>query len=474
MFKRAAASGLRRLLLAHARRVPAARAQARSAERAMGIARWAAGCSPAYRQLLHEHGLTPSRLASPCELKQLPVLSKAATFGRFALSELARPVDARNLADVLTSSGRSGGHFGFRLTERQEHDRAWFGIDLGLADAFRVDALSTLLINCLPMGVVFGSRAVTVANVSVRADMACAIARDIGPRFQQTLLCTDPLFVRRLLDEGRTARVDWAALNTSVIVGEECLVEAQRDHIAHELGMNPDREPHRLVGSTFGVGELGLNLLFETRETVRIRRAARNVPALFALLTGGLGPGAMPTVFCYSPHRLCAEVIDPDEHGFGELCLTLLSRQAVIPLPRFATGDVARLLGPAELALAAGLAGVAKPWLPVVLVSGRRGDRCGIGPTVEDVKELIYADSFDANLLSGAFRIELDTQGMGAIVVQAAAASTAAAGACQARLAFRAAKLRWEARIVVVAPEDFFGRPLLDYERKFPYRAKPA
>lgn len=471
MLRDAAASGLRRLLLAHARRVPQERARQRAAARALVIARWAATCSAAYRQLLAEHGITPARLAAGCRLTQLPVLSKAATFGRFSVAELARPVASRSLADVLTSSGQSGGHFGFRLTERHEHDRAWFDIDLGLEDAFKVGAKSTLLVNCLPMGVVFGSRAVTVANVSVRADMACAILRDIGPRFEQTLLCTDPLFIRRVLDEGRAAGVDWAALNTSVIVGEECLVEAQRDHIAHAMGMDPECDPHRMVGSSFGVGELGLNLLFETRETLRIRRAARRVPALAALLTGAADSGALPTVFCYSPHRLFVEVIDPDEHGFGELCLTLLSRRAVIPLPRFATGDVARLLGRAEVAQAAHLAGVAPPWLPVVLVSGRRSDRSGSGPSVEEVKELIYADSADANLLSGAFRMDLDAQGRGTILVQALAAATADAGDCQARLAERAAGMGWTAQLAVVAPADFPGRPMLDYERKLPYRS---
>ena len=169
----------------------------------------AAGVSPAYAHLLREHGL--------------PVLSKANTFGRFQLAELARPVVTLTLADVLTSSGRSGSHFGYRLSERSAHEGASFGIDLGLEDAFRVDDLPTLLVNCLPMGVVFRTRSVAVANFSLREDMACAILRDIGPRFAQTLLCTDTLFVRRLLAEGRRAGVDWQALNTSVILCEDML-----------------------------------------------------------------------------------------------------------------------------------------------------------------------------------------------------------------------------------------------------------
>ena len=488
MLPAAAQRTLRRLLLAHARRLPVAQALVRSRNAALHVARWAAGVSPAYAQLLREHGLTPARLGTGLPLQALPVLSKANTFGRFTLAELARPVASGLLADVLTSSGKSGSHFGYRLSERRAHERAWFDIDLGLEDSFKVGALPTLLVNCLPMGVVFRSRAVAVANVSVREDMACAILRDIGPRFAQTLLCTDPLFVRRLLDAGRSTGVDWRALNTSVILGEEMLVEAQRDHIARHLGLDPDQAPHRMVGSSFGVGELGLNLLFETRPGLRIRRAARRLPALAALLEGGAAaPGAaapVPAVFCYAPQRVCVEIIEPDALGCGGLCLTLLDRRAVIPLPRFATGDLARLPPLAEVAQAARLAGVDTPWLPVVLLRGRQADRGADAPSVEAIKELIYSDFDDAELLTGAFRIQA-AEGAGTaaaaapasvlVLAASAAIATAAAeqGGLQARLQQRAALGLLQVRIQVVAPEQFPGRPALDFERKLVYRSAP-
>jgi phenylacetate-CoA ligase len=463
------------MLLAHARRQPVEPALLRARAGAMRMARWAAGVSRAYAQLLHEHGLTPRQLAVGVPLDALPVLTKAGTFGRFTLAELARPLAIDQLADVLTSSGRSGSHFGFRLSERRSHDNAWFGIDLGLEDAFRVGEFPTLLVNCLPMGVVFQSRAVTVANVSVREDMACAILRDVGPGFAQTLLCADPLFIRRLLDAGRSAGVDWRALNTSVILGEEMLVEAQRDHIARHLGIDPDHAPHRMVGSSFGVGELGLNLLFETRQTVRMRRAARHTPALAALLQGGaVPPGAaqsLPTVFCYAPQRLCVEIVDPDARGWGQLCLTLLDRRAVIPLPRFATGDLARLPTTHEVAQAARLAGVEAPWLPVVLLRGRQSDQLAGAPAVEAVKDVLYADFDDAEQLTGAFRIEAAPATVTPrVLVQATSAGAAQVPGLQQRLQLRAAQALLDVEIQLVAPEHFPGRPVLDFERKLAYR----
>lgn len=465
---------LRRWMLAQGRKADPLRLLSISRERATRVARWAAQSSPAYRQLLEEHGLDPGRVGPSTPWQQLPVLTKTNTFGRFPVESLSRPLPPSDLADVLTSSGRGGRSFGFRLTAREQHEEAWFDIDLGLQDVFGVDEKPTLLVNCLPMGVVFPSRAVTVANVSVREDMACSILRDIGPRFAQTLVCTDPLFVRALLEEGRAAGVDWAALNTSVIVGEEVLVEAQRDHIAAHMGIALDAPAEdvasRLVGSSYGVGELGLNLLFETRDTIRIRRALRDQPALAAWLCGPSNGAALPSLFCFNPLRCFLEVLDPDADGYGELCVTLLDRHAVIPLPRYATGDLARILSAADAQQVARMAGAAVPWLPVVALKGRLKDRQPGLPSVESLKELLYQDHHLADQLTGAFRLSTGTDGVAQVTLQAGSESAAADPGLAARVTALAARHGMgDLTVHVVGPADFPWRPRLDYERKFSY-----
>ena len=152
------------------------------------------------------------------------------------------------------------------------------------------------------------------------------------------------MFIRRLLlDEAQAVGVDWRALGTSVILGEEVLVETQRDYIAARMGIAIDHDPHRLVGSSFGVGELGLNLLFETREPYACAapcvatRPWRSCCAAVRHRT--------PCPRCSATTR-CAPtwVLNPDANGFGELCITMLGAGNVIALPRYATGDMARLV----------------------------------------------------------------------------------------------------------------------------------
>lgn len=467
-----AVRALRKFILSQGRRMGSHRMLATSKNRAISACRNAARLSPAYRTLLHEQGVDPAQLGPQTDWNRLPVLTKANTFERFTLAQLSRPLPANALADVLTSSGRSGRSYGFRLTAREQHEEGWFDIDLGLQDVFGVDEKPTLLVNCLPMGVVFRSRAVAVANVSVREDMACSILRDVGPGFEQTLLCTDPLFIRRLLDEAQRVGVDWRALNTSVIVGEEVLVEAQRDYIAARMGIDIDRDPHRIVGSSFGVGELGLNLLFETRETIRMRRAMRTKPAMVQLLCGSAAVDALPSVFCYNPLRTYIEILNPDASGFGELCITMLDSNAVIALPRYATGDLGRLIPSQEAAQGAAMAGTAAPWLPLVAIQGRIKDRCVGWPSVESIKELLYLDHAIADQLSGAFRLGKNDRGAIQLTLQAntAAAATPALRTQLMQLCTRQAFADLEVQLV--EPEDFLWRPLLDFERKFAYVAE--
>ena len=73
-------------------------------------------------------------------------------------------------------------------------------IDDALDDAFGISHRRTLVINCLPMGVGFSSASATVATTSVREDMATALVTTFGSHYDQIIIVTDPLFVRRLLD----------------------------------------------------------------------------------------------------------------------------------------------------------------------------------------------------------------------------------------------------------------------------------
>lgn len=361
----------------------------------------AAERSPAYRTLLAEAGIDAQSRDGLRAPDAMPVLDKQSTFQRFPLDELlAADVAMEKLGTVLTSSGYGASAMGFGISDRKQQAATPDAIDLGLQNAFGVDDRNTLIINTLPMGVVFESHAACVSNVSVREDMALAILRHAGPRFEQVILAVDPLFCKRFLDNAETQGVDLSDQRIHLIIGEETFQEPFRDYLRAQLALPGEEQPDQpFLGSSMGVGELGLNIFFETPETVALRRALQQ-----------RNPWArQPVFFCFNPLRSWVEVHEPDARGTGDLLITMMDRRTTVPLPRYRTGDRVAWVSDELLASVpdALQAAIRKLPFPMVSLHGRDRDQLGDSLHVDDLKALQYRDMRTARQLSGAFRAEL-------------------------------------------------------------------
>ncbi len=459
----------RRRQLAALARVSGPRLLELGERRALGAFRRAAARVPAYQELLAEGGVSPGDIRTLADLtERCPVLTKETTFGRFSLHQLCQPGALDQLATVVTSSGH-GGRLAFGLSTWAQAGRGRRDIDLALEHAFAVDSYRTLLINCLPMGVRFSSDVVTVAEVSVREDMALALASNFGPYYDQIILVGDPLFLKRLSDTARDQGIDWGAMRVNVVIGEEPFGENFRGYLAARLGVDLESGSGGLIGSSMGVGELGLNLFHETRETIALRRRAARDPALARLLFGSAElSGAPPMLFVYNPLRVFVETLgadaDADGGGFGRLTVTLVEGSAPLPLVRYQTGDLAR-----RVAVDPGAESLA---LPLIAVAGAEADRLPDGRTVTDYKDALYIDHEVADALSGAFRLEWG-EGGPRLHLQLRQGAAEAAD-LRARLGqLLPGELAPEA-LVVWPFETFPFGMTLDYERKFDYLPSPA
>jgi phenylacetate-CoA ligase len=152
------------------------------------------------------------------------------------------------------------------------------------------------------------------------------------------------------------------------------------------------------------------------------------------------------------------------------MCVTMLDTHAVIPLPRYTTGDMARLVTPDEVKVLSAQAGTVPPWLPMVAVRGRIKDRPDGLPSVEGVKDCLYQDHSLADQLTGAFKIVKDAGGVVRVVLQARCDAAAEQDEVRGRL-LSLLQARWcgEIAVEVLAPMAFPWRPVLDHERKFAY-----
>lgn len=446
------------------------------------VFRRAAMHSAAYQELLAETGVKISDIQTPQDvLNKCPVLDKTNTFHRFDIRQLlCDNLPAKALASVLTSSGQGGGGFALGLATRRQARRAAWLIDLGLELAFDIDQHRTLMVNCLPMGVAFASDAVCVANVSVREDMACAVIQQAGGLFRQIILCGDPLFLKRLADYSQDIGLDWRRHRVHVIIGEETFPETFRDYLAQVLGIRPDDPASGLVGSSMGMGELGLNLFNETRETVALRRACIRHPALLKQLTGvDLGVSPAPTFLVYNPLRTFVEVVNRDARGVGDLLVTLLDKQTPILLMRYATGDHMQLISHKALSGALADCGLtlALPTLPVVALHGRAKDRLPGGGHIDLFKAALYQHPHIARHMSGAHYLSV---GDGHIhwCVQAGKGVQAEDSQTQTRASTLRDTLApqlpgQQLTVEVQSYEGFTQGKTIDYERKFMYWQPP-
>jgi len=432
--------------------------------------RRAAADMPWYQTLLDEHGVGVEQVVDIASFSsRCPVLAKRNTFDRFPLDQLAATTPMTDLASVLTSSGH-GGRFSFGLSTRSQDAASAPFIDQALDAAFHITSRSTLAINCLPMGVGFTSQCMTVATTSVREDMAVALVGAFGAYYDQILLVADPLFMKRLTDYATAQATDWGRHRVHVVLGEEIFGEHFRGYVAACLGLDVDRAEHGYIMSSFGVGELGLHLCYETPATIALRRTAWTNPE-FARDLLGIGKGrALPMILAFNPLRTFVEVVQPDASGYGQMTISMLDPALPVPLLRYQTGDLARLLDVDAVTTAARRHGIAIPRaLPprLLALEGRVKETLPNGSHVATYKDALYADHAIARQLTGAFRV-IASESKCTLHVQLAASERSSDSFEPRILEAIPAEVR-PTRLVLWPYHRFPFGMTVDYERKFPY-----
>ena len=367
---------------------------------------------PFYHVLLKENNINWKKINSIKTFrKYCPLLNKENTFERFQIHELCYPGALDTLASVLTSSGHSG-RYAFGLTTHKQKQESNDMIDQGLELSFEVDKYKTLVINCLPMGVGFDSNVVTIASTSVREDMVMALVQKFAPFYEQIVLVGDPLFLKKLADYSHTMNVNWSEHRIHLVIGEEPFGENYRHYLSQQFGINEDKPEDGFIASSMGTGELGLNLFFETRYTIELRRRIHQNPLLLKELFN-LNPtkDPLPMIFAFNPLRTYIEALSNETYNFGKLAVSVLDRNSPLPLFRYQTGDLAALLSHQAIDdafIKYNLPPLSQPRtaLPLVAILGRDKDTLSNGLNINRFKDALFANPKLAHCLTGAFRIE--------------------------------------------------------------------
>jgi phenylacetate-CoA ligase len=177
-------------------------------------------------------------------------------------------------------------------------------------------------------------------------------------------------------------------------------------------------------------------------------------------------------IFVYNPLHCYIEAVGADAAGFGDLTVSMTDLESALPLLRYQTGDVARLLSPQDIERACKRTGFPLPGklaLPVIALKGRAKDQLPNGNHIGQFKDALYAQRDIAISLTGAFRLEFQG-GLLMIHIQLRRGFQAK-DSLRERLAAEFPGTILPEQVCIWAYELFPYGMTLDYERKFNYYA---
>ncbi|WP_217923905.1 hypothetical protein [Miltoncostaea oceani] len=363
--------------------------------------RRAALTSRGYRAHLERLGVDHRAVT---RLSQVPYTDKQSVFGDHIDFWLdgGRVSDA---AELLTSSGASG-LFSVGVTSRSERRAQERTFDLVLRSLGGGEETTTLVINCLPMGISIPTRLATVANPSVHLEMAVETLVRAGSSFDRVVIAAEPVFLKELAERALRERGPGFAENVvACFVGGEWVSESWRRYVSELFGFTDDPSSRVGVMVSMGAAEVGLHVLHETPAQRAARRVLDSPMARRSLF--GRDPGYSPTLLAWDPNRFFVEERAHDD-GTSSLVLTALTRR-LLPLVRYDLDDEAQIITAATLNAELGRQGSAlRLDRPVVALWGRRGaavtgDGWSLRP--ELVKEGLFSTAAHAGALTGRFRI---------------------------------------------------------------------
>jgi phenylacetate-CoA ligase len=436
--------------------------------------RRAAARVPFYRRLLANRRVTPGLVTDIEAFRAIvPIISKRDAFASQPIASLLVDRAVHDVVTLISSSGLTASSFSLGMFNAAGAQAMVNGVDHYLDALFRTKARKTFVINTCAMGVSIPTSLPSI-NLSVRSDKALALLHALKPYYRQFVVTSDVYFLKKLIEDGRSAGMRWNRWPVQFVMGGEWFPESYRQYLAGLLEVDLDRpRPRTHILGSMGAAELGFNLCFETHETVRLRRLAARDERVRRALFGSID--VVPMIGHYDPRRWFIE-----ETPAHELVFTNLDLRAAMPLVRYHTGDCGYLLPHRHLsrilrALKYDAYIPTSPY-PLVAVAGRADHSVTVGGEtvrMERLRAVLYSSGALAALTTGQFTARLRGGRLHLRVQLQAGVESGRKASIQARLS----KLfnRQIPSVVHAVPYYGFHEAVgVDYERKFNHRVHEA
>ncbi len=270
--------------------------------------------------------------------KYVPIIDKNFLYHSNRIEELLfKKGKYSQIRSLLLSSGSSG-VFSYGLSTQKEIKQNARFLEMLLEYFFHILEERTLIINSLANGVKLPVVEAVTAEIGPRTDSLLFLLKNVSPHFDQTILIGDHIFIKNSLEEGCKERIAYENLKIHLILGGSFFVENLRDYLAYLLKSDL-KDPNRgRIFSSMGISEFGLNLFFESPETIHLRRLTQTDPILQDKLLGPHYPSYLPMFFNYFPQLFFLEEVQQ------KILITGLNPNSPLPLIRYDTQDIGKIL----------------------------------------------------------------------------------------------------------------------------------
>ncbi|MCF7898427.1 MAG: hypothetical protein K9L31_00555 [Candidatus Pacebacteria bacterium] len=293
---------------------------------------------PAYSDFIKKAKIDPLNINSFNNFQTVPSVNKKNYLRAYKWEDLCKNKYLFSEPLIMTStSGSTGEPFYFPRTNYIDLQSSVYH-QLFIKSSKIPKNTSTLVIDCFGMGVWIGGiityqafkhisergYPMTIITPGISKREIFQAIRNLGPKYNQIILCGYPPFMKDVVDEAKDNGVVWKNYNIKMIFAAESFSETFREYIANKVGI---KNIYRDTMNIYGSADLG-TMAEETPMSILVRRLALDNPNMYLKLFGQAK--RLPTLAQYIP---CFNSFDSKN---GSLYCT---GDNALPLVRYEIGD---------------------------------------------------------------------------------------------------------------------------------------
>ena len=397
---------------------------------------------------------------------QVPIVDKQNIFTPPNIKKIMSYNTSCTTQSILLSSG-STGTFSFGLNTQNEMKKGSQFLEIFLNYYFNIIENGTLILNCFPQAVKLSTNGITIAEIGPRSDSFTYLLSTISKMFDQTIIIGDNYFIKNAIEDGIKEGINFKELKIHLIVGGVYLPENLRTYLAKLLYIDLKNPQTGLIMSSMGLSEFGLNVFFESKETIALRRLMNEDITIRKKTLPNPSYPYLPMFFNYFPQSHFLEEIN------GEIIITNLCLSSVLlPLIRYNSKDKGNLLPYCKLEALK----IEKDYLPpfnspLALVYGKNEfveiqGKKKVYPQL--IQEGLFSDDDVASSTTGNFRI-INEEEKPVLHIQLKDAVSLNKGLLNKFSSAITSYTNIEIPITLHLYQNFPFSMVLDYEKKFKY-----